>query len=540
VRRSEMSGPRPISHEGSSGGEEGAGRLKPLEMPEAAAAAFATQARVRVAGALIVALGAVVIAVVVSLASIDGAKGRVGGRDLGSPVGWVAVLGAIFLFGSTAIMFKNPPGARHDSSHEPPDPVLFQAFNALGIFATALPLVVFEFARAGDDTFGFFDPLAIVGAVTIIVICFFATKAVQLIGLATAPAVWSGIGMIVAFVWGRIFFKEGIQSVALALLAILLLVAGVLLIALSQSRAQQRSQRVGETAPPSKPLASEKAGTSIQLEKVEPESAEKIAYAPVSSASAEDGVGLKNEDRPVPSSRNRLAFGLLCCAAAGALDGSLMVPYKMHLSAAGRNAGTDGSGRSSLSDTFAYLASFSLGALLIAPVLIAIGAWRVSYSGGVEEDDLALGQKEDDDASSMYEFSVRDCSVQEIGENLDDEIGQDEGGDDDPEMKRIRVRVPPLSFCGRISRKCRNAVVPGMVTGILWTMGNFLSVHATKYLGMAVGFPLTQTCILINAVWGIAFFGEMELSCQRRDVLLPFCLALFCIILGAVLLSLAG
>ena len=43
----------------------------------------------------------------------------------------------------------------------------------------------------------------------------------------------------------------------------------------------------------------------------------------------------------------------------------------------------------------------------------------------------------------------------------------------------------------------------------LWAVGNFCSVHATAGLGQAVGFPLTQVCVLVSATFGILFFGEL-------------------------------
>jgi hypothetical protein len=33
-------------------------------------------------------------------------------------------------------------------------------------------------------------------------------------------------------------------------------------------------------------------------------------------------------------------------------------------------------------------------------------------------------------------------------------------------------------------------------------MGNFSSMFATIYLGQTIGFPLTQTCIVVNGFWG--------------------------------------
>eukprot|EP00466_Bigelowiella_natans_P004400 jgi/Bigna1/60191/fgenesh1_kg.9_\ len=56
---------------------------------------------------------------------------------------------------------------------------------------------------------------------------------------------------------------------------------------------------------------------------------------------------------------------------------------------------------------------------------------------------------------------------------------------------------------------------------------------------MSVGFPLTQTCILINASWGIFFFHEIDLR-SNRGQLFRFLLALCTIIAGAALLSQAA
>lgn len=49
----------------------------------------------------------------------------------------------------------------------------------------------------------------------------------------------------------------------------------------------------------------------------------------------------------------------------------------------------------------------------------------------------------------------------------------------------------------------------GVACGALWAVGNFCSVHATAGLGQAVGFPLTQVCVLVSAMFGILFFGEL-------------------------------
>lgn len=82
------------------------------------------------------------------------------------------------------------------------------------------------------------------------------------------------------------------------------------------------------------------------------------------------------------------------------------------------------------------------------------------------------------------------------------------------------------------------ALWPGVLSGLLWGPGQLLSVHATEYLGMSVGFPLTQTCIFVNALWGVLFFREADPG--DRAFLARFLASAGLIVLGAALLSVCG
>eukprot|EP00298_Acanthocystis_sp_HF-20_P012939 c20130_g1_i2.p1 GENE.c20130_g1_i2~~c20130_g1_i2.p1 ORF type:complete len:384 (+),score=163.59 c20130_g1_i2:38-1189(+) len=52
-------------------------------------------------------------------------------------------------------------------------------------------------------------------------------------------------------------------------------------------------------------------------------------------------------------------------------------------------------------------------------------------------------------------------------------------------------------------------LLPGLISGCYWATGNFCSMWATQFLGQTIGFPLTQTCIVINGFWGILYFKEI-------------------------------
>jgi len=72
---------------------------------------------------------------------------------------------------------------------------------------------------------------------------------------------------------------------------------------------------------------------------------------------------------------------------------------------------------------------------------------------------------------------------------------------------------------------------PGLVTGAYWAMGNFASMFAATYLGQTIGFPLTQTCIIIGGLWGIFYYGEIE----GRLPLTMFAVSVALIIMGAAM-----
>lgn len=79
-------------------------------------------------------------------------------------------------------------------------------------------------------------------------------------------------------------------------------------------------------------------------------------------------------------------------------------------------------------------------------------------------------------------------------------------------------------------------LLPGVVAGLLWNAGNICSVFAAEYLGMTIGFPLTQMALLVSALWGMILFKEIT----RIPAIISFFSAALILIGGAVLLSLFG
>ncbi|GAB5363360.1 hypothetical protein AAMO2058_000876200 [Amorphochlora amoebiformis] len=380
----------------------------------------------------------------------------------GGIVGWIAVFGALSMFGSVGIMFKEPP----DSSGSRPDPVLFQAFNALGIFVIGVPMIVYEIQQqllsGGSNPFEWFDWLGVIGAVDIIIVSFWANLSTQLIGYAMAPAILNGVGMVTSFIIGKLYFREEINNPIGATNSLLILVAGVGLLAITNLQSLYVHQEIA-------------AKERRQTEKYKLSSRNSNLDSNLSSNSNSN---LKSNSKKKETSQKccrfskglwKVIFGLLAGMCAGIFDGALMVPYKIHETTNGNDT----------RNTLAYLASFSAGTLLSFPFLYAFAAKREAVACGTER-----------------------------------------------------------SWSERMGYKTAQAFIPGMVTGFVWAMGNFLSVHATKHLGMSVGFPLVQTGILVAAVWGVFFFKDIDVS--RNRVLAPFLAGLLALICGAAALARFG
>lgn len=50
---------------------------------------------------------------------------------------------------------------------------------------------------------------------------------------------------------------------------------------------------------------------------------------------------------------------------------------------------------------------------------------------------------------------------------------------------------------------------PGLIAGVLYSLGNFGSIMAVTYLGQGVGYSFCQSSILVSGLWGIFYFGEV-------------------------------
>lgn len=150
-----------------------------------------------------------------------------------SLVGWVAVVGAALSFGGTGLPMKY-----ENLKSANVDPSVFSLYTALGLLLVCCPFIMY---LTIIKQFMFIQ-FSLLGALFIGIIGYFAFMAVQILGYATAPAVWASIGMITSYLWGLLYFKEQTKSVLMSSVAIALLILGVLCVTFGTAVAKSTEQ----------------------------------------------------------------------------------------------------------------------------------------------------------------------------------------------------------------------------------------------------------------------------------------------------------
>ena len=357
-------------------------------------------------------------------------------------IGWIAVCFASLIFSTTTIPMKDPQLQYFEI-----DTTVFSLFTGVGIFLVSVPLSVY----LGSVQLFEFKPFAILAAADIFAINFFAVKAVDILGVAIAPGVWSGCGMIASFLLGSLAFREETKNPTSAGIAMGLLVIGVYCVS--------TSKEANTTA--DSPTTAVVEIVDIQESGIDVDEISTLQTAP---SQLEPTLGIQNKitdiakphdsDRPLAPISTSILSGLFYCLATGLFDGTLMAPFKL-------------SGSVGAVDNIRYLSSFGLSAGFVSPLLFVA-------------------------------FIV------------------------------IRQRPWPSI------QQLRGGFAPGVASGILWACANLLGVLGTHAIGMSIAFPITQTCSLISAVWGVFFFGEKVSDVKR------FLLGLVLVVLGSFFLASAS
>ncbi len=76
----------------------------------------------------------------------------------------------------------------------------------------------------------------------------------------------------------------------------------------------------------------------------------------------------------------------------------------------------------------------------------------------------------------------------------------------------------------------------GLSSGILWAIASIFGIYANLILGLSRGGPLTQTCALIGALFGLFYFKEFT----EKKQIIQIIVSSIIVVTGAILIGLAG
>jgi len=250
--------------------------------------------------------------------------------DLSDPTGFVAVVGAVIIFGSYGILIKSPTMVEANVPT-----LVFQIYLSTGVALCSLLVLTYtEF---------YFSWWGVLGAGLWVFSQPFAFLGISALGYSVALAIWAGLTIIVSFLWGSIVFGEHVASIFQAILSLSLLVLGICGVAAS------------ETSLPRRIRAWVNGDDTFEVLPV-------ADSPPLSTyGNRDDSISItsfENDVPPVPK-----VVGYFCAIMVGLLNGSLLVPYHYY-----EDELPDGT------PSIAYLSSFAIGIAIISVGLVGVYA----------------------------------------------------------------------------------------------------------------------------------------------------------------------
>ena len=60
----------------------------------------------------------------------------------------------------------------------------------------------------------------------------------------------------------------------------------------------------------------------------------------------------------------------------------------------------------------------------------------------------------------------------------------------------------------------------GILSGVIWNIGNLLSLLAISQVGLSKAIPISQSAVLVAVSWGLFFFNEIKERRYRFQILI--------------------
>lgn len=282
-------------------------------------------------------------------------------QEITSTLGWVGVASAIIFFGIMNVPIKIPPVQRTKV-----DPMVLQLYYSFTIFASSWLLLLFS-----DKPFHF-SYWGIIGASLWVPASLFSIFALRFLGLSVAQGLWSGLTILVSFLWGAVVFRDPVKNGWLTALGMILLLLGIFGVAMCKSDdavavAENDKQEHSESAHLNH---DDDDDVESRLQHSKSTNPSVRSTAVVSSVTASDDrheiETQLTEQMDVPMTKKEKAIallkkskdfilGVLCCVGLGLFNGSMMVPARFNPD-----------------KSIIYCLSFGIGVLIVTPVLFVI------------------------------------------------------------------------------------------------------------------------------------------------------------------------
>jgi len=425
-------------------------------------------------------LGIASFLVIIVCAAHDRSPPTANESDPRSPIGWLGAAGAALFFGTVWVPYGLQSAEQSDPNIRP---WFMIAYGSLGTSVTtgiASWLLVQMGLTEGSFSMpnivcGFFGAM-IVGAAN-----FLSYLASRWVGVAVSPVLLASSASVTSFLLGMAFFSEPIEDVFTSACGLVLLILGAATCA------------VARTELPKAPWCGE-------------------SHAALLKPSCSGA-------RSAVPCRTRVFFVLGCIIAvvAGFVDGSMLVPYKVYQlrsidasnmqdqTFAAQEAVNSTTDISEVLEPVRKSIAVPIKRIrkgvhsVVGPVVNATKPLQKSIKETVKPAAHAMSLKvQHTNASYSYlqgmsaaQFAISAVLVLVL---------------------RLVEACDPEGLVEQTRQACS---LPGFLGGVFWAFGNISSIHASEYLGMAVGFPLTQCNVAVAAVYAAVLFDELPHYVQR-------------------------
>jgi glucose uptake protein GlcU len=370
--------------------------------------------------------------------------------------GWLAAFGGMVAFGSFGVPIKSKVATSVDI-----DPLVMQSYKTGVCFLTSWLILL-----SGEESFAF-TPWGIVSGLFWVPGGVATIYAIKNAGLAIGMGVASSFIVLVSFLWGIFIFGERVHSRPQACFAVGCMLCGLMgmayysapTVAHAHGASNTNEDGFGDYDPSVRPedpdfLAPDEDEEFVPLASLGPD------YVPledgneiINSAELEmDGID-DHDDLPRGAANVDAGVQTLpCCGRLQVRKRTLGILSAVFTGVYGGSIMVPMKFAPKMDRGLGFLISFSIGAALVNLTL-----WVVRY--------LYLCQRH----LSFFQ------GYQEL---------------------------PSFHF-GKMW-------LYGASCGLLWSIGNFCSLLAVEYLGLGVGYSLTQSSMLVSGLWGIFYFHEIE------------------------------